>query len=219
MRALLHLITLASGTWGAQSTGAQQLDVEYAHRAIDALERLAGVDVHAIARLRDGLSAAARAADDATLSRALDAAFAEIDAIGERSRPAGSRSITGAVSFEEVVASELGWFASSIAWALDRPVPWERDCSCCYPFCPADRWCIKQADKRYLACAGYSVRQHLSFAIVDHARLSAFCIAVALVVVDRWLSVPAALAGGRGRRGRTKASKERGPAPDREKLG
>lgn len=48
-----------------------------------------------------------------------------------------------------------------VSWALDRPVPWERDCSCCYPFCPQGKTCIRQGEKRYLACAGPSMREQL----------------------------------------------------------
>jgi hypothetical protein len=167
----LHLLLLlplwCQGLEGLK--GHQQLELDYATRALAHVAQLPGVGSAQLERLQTELaSIGARGDDEGQSSRALELVLLEIRLLGERARPDASRSTAEPLSFDEIVAaSEPGLVSAFVAWVLDRPLPWERDCSCCYPFCPADRWCIKQADKRYLACAGDSMRQHLKYLLLD----------------------------------------------------
>lgn len=148
--------------------------VGYLRRAlayVSALGSSTGAAVDAVGSSIDQLQ---HEADAGAFERKVAQIHVDIQALASRSSP--SRSTTSAEqSADESVGGEPPLLTSFVSWALDRPVPWERDCSCCYPFCPADRWCIKQGDKRFLACAGLSVRQHLRIAFADQCAHTAPC--------------------------------------------
>ena len=52
--------------------------------------------------------------------------------------------------------------------ALDRPPPWERDCDCCFPYCPDGMHCLSQSDGLYLACRGESLGDFLAKLLRDY---------------------------------------------------
>lgn len=145
----------------------QLLNAAYAQRSLESVAQTGGVDALTVAKLRADIARVSSLMDDVEKAQVLTHALDAIRRLGAASRPAASRSEGGVLTFEDVAPADPGLWLSFVSWALDRPVPWERDCSCCYPVCPSDRFCIKQADKRYLACAGYSVRQHLKVALLD----------------------------------------------------
>lgn len=165
--AFIATLAMAMATPPLDALATGPLDCGYAQRSLERVAAIDGVDLLAVERLVAETSRVASLADGAEKARALEAVTGAIGRLGEASRPSLSRSDAVELTFEEAPPADPGMVASSVSWVLDRPVPWERDCSCCYPVCPADRWCIKQADKRYLACAGFSVRQRLKFAFLD----------------------------------------------------
>ena len=221
MRAALSLAALVARARGLSE--AQRFDAAYARRSLESVAGLDGVGPHALEQLGrevaqvvnvDRVASDEDMAEDETFALAHSRAVDAIRRFSAASRPPGSRSERDALVFEEAAPADPGVFASLVSFALDRPVPWERDCSCCYPICPGDRWCIKQADKRYLACAGYSVRQHLKFAIVDRPVALFACIAAVVFFVDTWLTASALVSASRARRARAKPPRERRAPPN-----
>jgi len=170
LAALAHVrVSAGKVAGGANAWQPEHLDagLAYAARAIRSVEAAGGAGQADAQRLRAELDALGAIVDRDELASALRTLLEAIRRLGVSVRPPASRSTDGVLSKQDAAPPDPGIVSSFMSWALDRPVPWERDCSCCYPTCPGDRWCIKQADKRYLACAGYSVRQHLTFLLVD----------------------------------------------------
>ena len=69
---------------------------------------------------------------------------------------------SGSVFSDGLVAALRHHGVSGVLWAwrraaLDRPPPWERDCDCCFSYCPDEHNCLLQGDGLYLACRGESV--------------------------------------------------------------
>ena len=72
-------------------------------------------------------------------------------------------------------------------WLLDRPPPWERDCDCCFPACPAGHHCLLQGDGLYLACRGDSLGTIVDFYWTTQPLTMALTLLVLVLSIGGWL--------------------------------